>query len=143
MLLSDHFWLLMMKRMSSSKFATSQQCRCPLANFYDWQPKGQTTEVEIEEGCLNVIGFDWHVLHAPLHHWLSACLLNHCWFPLSGSPVTRVVCGHFSLERGGDRKQQVQCDPGDQTGTHVKDKRLERLKINWILSPLMRNLTSL
>ena len=104
---------------------TSQHCGCPLANLFDYKPKGQTAEVEVEEDCLNVIGFDWHVLHAPVHHWLSACLLNHCWFPQSGRPMTRVVCGHFSLERDRDTKQPVQYKPGDQKETYIKEESLK------------------
>lgn len=82
---------------------TSPGCGCPLASLSGWQREGQPSGVEMEEGCLNVIGFDWHVLRAPLHHWLSACLLNHCWFPPSlVRPVTRVVS--WSEERGQSRR---------------------------------------
>lgn len=70
------------------------------------------------------------MLHAPLHHWLSACLLNHCWFPLSGSPVTRVVCGHFSWKREKGRESSRSCD---QKVTQVKDvsqkKKTRRVEI--------------
>lgn len=54
-------------------------------------PKVRPLEWKLKRAFLKVIAFDWHVLHARLLHWLSARLLNHCWFPLSGGPVTRVV----------------------------------------------------
>lgn len=64
---------------------------CPLSpGMSGCLPQGQPTQVEFKGDPLNLIGFDWHVLHASVHHWLIACLLNHCWFPLFGRLVTQV-----------------------------------------------------
>lgn len=64
---------------------------CPLSpGMSGCLPQGQPTQVEFKGDPLNLIGFDWHVLHASVHHWLITCLLNHCWFPLFGRLVTQV-----------------------------------------------------